>query len=52
MEYETGMGDGDSVTREDALKKLNTRIMAGEGPDVIVLDDMPVDSYIEKKPAS
>lgn len=48
VEYETGMGDGDSVTREDALKKLNTRIMAGEGPDVIVLDDMPVDSYIEK----
>ena len=48
VEYEVGMGEGDSVTREDALKKLNTRIMAGEGPDVIILDDMPVDSYIEK----
>lgn len=48
VEYEVGMGDGSSVTREDALKSLNTRIMAGEGPDVLILDNMPVDSYIEK----
>lgn len=45
-QYETGM-DG-SVTRDDALKNLNTKIMAGEGPDVIILDDMPLASYIEK----
>ncbi len=48
IEYEVGMGDDNSVTREDALKKLNTQIMAGEGPDLLVLDNMPVDSYIEK----
>ena len=48
VKYETGMGDDSSVTKEDALKSLNTRIMAGEGPDVLVLDDMPMDSYIEK----
>ena len=48
VEYEIGMGEDSSVTREDALKKLNTRIMAGEGPDVLILDDMPLDSYIEK----
>lgn len=47
VEYEVGMADG-SVTREDALKTLNTKIMAGEGPDVLILDDMPLDSYIEK----
>lgn len=46
--YETGMTEGDSVTREDALKTLNTKIMAGEGPDVLVLDRMPLASYIEK----
>lgn len=48
VEYEIGMEDGVSVTRDDVLKKLNTKIMAGEGPDVLVLDNMPLDSYIEK----
>ena len=46
--YEVGMGKDNSITRDDALKKLNTQIMAGEGPDILILDDMPVDSYIEK----
>ncbi|MCM1136652.1 MAG: extracellular solute-binding protein [Clostridium sp.] len=48
VEYEVGIETDSSVTRDDALKKLNTQIMAGEGPDVLVLDDMPIDSYIEK----
>lgn len=48
ISYRIGMGDDDSVTREDAIKKLNTEIMAGEGPDLIVMDDMPLDSYVEK----
>lgn len=48
VEYEIGIEEGSSVTREDALKKLNTEIMAGNGPDLLILDDMPVDSYVEK----
>lgn len=32
----------------DAIKRLNTEIMAGKGPDVIILDGLPKDSYIEK----
>lgn len=48
VSYNIGMSDGDSVTREDALKKLNTEIMAGEGPDLLVLDELPFDSYIDK----
>ncbi len=47
VEYEIGLA-GNSMTREDAIKNLNTRIMAGKGPDVLVLDNMPMDSYIEK----
>lgn len=43
-----GMSGDDGVTAEDAIKKLNTEIMAGNGPDVLVLDGLPVDSYIEK----
>lgn len=48
VEYELGMEEDGSATRDDALKKLNTEIMAGEGPDLLILDDMPADSYIEK----
>ena len=48
VDYEIGMAEGDAVTREDALKKLNTQIMAGEGPDVLMMDGLPMDSYIEK----
>lgn len=48
VEYEVGMEEGGGVTREDALKKLNTEIMAGQGPDVLVLDGLPIDSYIRK----
>ena len=37
-----------SGSREDALTQLNTQLLAGGGPDVIVLDDMPVQSMIDK----
>lgn len=48
VEYEVGMKEGSSVTREDALKSLNTKMMADDGPDVLILDSLPVDSYMEK----
>lgn len=47
VNYEIGMEEL-SVTREDALKNLNTQLLAGEGPDVLILDGLPLDSYIEK----
>ena len=47
VEYEIGL-EGNTMTREDAIKNLNTRIMAGKGPDVLVLDNLPLASYIEK----
>lgn len=48
VRYEVGMDGEDGMTKEDAVKKLNTRILSGEGPDVIILDGLPVDAYIEK----
>ncbi|MDE7275308.1 MAG: extracellular solute-binding protein [Lachnospiraceae bacterium] len=48
VEYEIGIEEGSSVTREDALKILNTKMMADDGPDVLILDGMPVDYYMEK----
>ncbi len=47
LDYEVGLSS-ESVTRDDALKKLNTQIMAGQGPDLLIVDGMPLDSYIEK----
>ncbi len=37
-----------SGNRSDALTQLNTQLLAGAGPDVLIVDDMPVDSLIEK----
>ncbi|MEG1516207.1 MAG: hypothetical protein RSD95_15075, partial [Clostridia bacterium] len=39
---------GTAITRDDAIRTLNTEILAGRGPDVIVLDGLPVQSYIDK----
>lgn len=33
---------------EDALRTLNTELLAGKGPDIIILDNMPFESYIDK----
>lgn len=49
VNLQIGLSDEDSgVTLEDSLKALSTEILAGNGPDVLILDDMPVQSYIEK----
>lgn len=48
VRYEVGLSGTDAKAREDAIKKLNTELMAGKGPDVIILDELPVKSYEEK----
>lgn len=48
VRYEVGLSSTDAKAREDAIKKLNTELMAGKGPDVIILDELPVKSYEEK----
>ena len=39
LNYETGMSEEDAVTSTDALKNLNTEIMAGNGPDVLIMTE-------------
>ncbi len=46
--YETGEGADGSVTTADRIRALNTRIFAGDGPDILLMDGMSVDSYFEK----
>ena len=48
LNIEVGITDGSAVTNTDALKNLNTEIMAGNGPDVLILDGIPEDTYVEK----
>ncbi len=48
VNLEIGMTGSDAVTASDALRTLNTEIMAGSGPDVLILDGMPMESYMEK----
>lgn len=48
VQYEVGVTGEGGQTREDVLKNLATAIAAGEGPDVLVMDGIPYDSYVEK----
>lgn len=48
VRLETGLSGEDGVTERDAILNLNTRLLAGEGPDLLLLDRMPADSYVEK----
>ncbi len=48
VRYETGMDGDNAFSKEDALKNLNTRLLAGEAPDVIMLDDMDIEQCADK----
>ena len=46
--YEYAVESDGSGNPEDAIDTLNTQLLNKEGPDVLLLDDLPVDSYIER----
>ena len=48
INYTVGYTGVDGFSVSDAIRKLNTEIMAGEGPDIIVLDNLPAEEYISK----
>ncbi len=48
INVQVGLTGEEGITREDAIKALNTAILAGEGPDIMVLDGLPIDTYMEK----
>lgn len=48
VNYQVAMSEENGTTVSDALKTLTTEIMAGKGPDLMLLDGMPVKTYIEK----
>ncbi|MGL4345920.1 MAG: ABC transporter substrate-binding protein [Cellulosilyticaceae bacterium] len=48
VNLQIGMSEGDGVTKSDAIRSLNTELLAGKGPDILILDGLPIDSYIAK----
>ncbi len=46
--YETGEGAEGATLASDRVRALNTRILSGDGPDILILDGLPAQSYIEK----
>lgn len=37
-----------TITLKDQINSLNTELLAGRGADILVLDGMPIESYIDK----
>jgi len=48
VEYQVGMDGSGGITAADTMRTLSTELLAGNGPDVLVMDDMDVDGYIKK----
>ena len=48
VRYTVALGEDSAQTVSDAVRTLNTELLAGKGPDVLVLDSLPVASYMEK----
>ena len=47
--YTYGIKDPEAtVTLQDQINALNTELLSNKGADIIVLDGLPIDSYIEK----
>lgn len=48
VRFEQGLTGEDGVTQSDALKTLNTEIMAGKGPDILLLNEIDYEKYEDK----
>ena len=44
VELRVGMEDEAALTRTDAIKQLNTELMSGSGPDLIIMDGLSVEN--------
>ncbi len=48
VEVEVLLAEGSGMTVSDAIKSMNTELLAGKGADVYILDGMPLKSLSEK----
>ena len=45
ISYEIALSGDTAVSASDAIRTLNTRLLSGSGPDILILDGAPIDSY-------
>jgi hypothetical protein len=43
--YEIALGASGGVSSSDAIRTLNTQLLSGRGPDILILDGTPVENY-------
>ena len=48
VDLEIGLSGQDGLTEADAIRTLNTEILAGNSPDLIRLDGFEISTYLEK----
>ncbi|MBS5064362.1 MAG: hypothetical protein KHZ58_11345 [Hungatella hathewayi] len=48
VEFRAAIQDDSGAMTEEVIRSLNTELLNGKGADVLILDGLPVDSYIEK----
>ncbi|MCH5296713.1 MAG: carbohydrate ABC transporter substrate-binding protein [Ruminococcus sp.] len=49
VNYEIGTGEDGAITVKDAISNLNTKLLANDGPDIIMLDQISIDTYINNE---
>lgn len=48
IEYRTAESEEGAVTLTDSIRSLNTELIGGKGADILLLDGLPMDAYVEK----
>jgi hypothetical protein len=48
IHYEIALDGDGAASASDAIRTLNTRLLSGDGPDVLILDNTPVESYAQR----
>lgn len=48
VEFRIALQEGQESMKEDVIRSLNTELLSGKGADVLVLDGLPAESYIQK----
>ena len=46
--FRYGLTEDMGLTQADVVRILNAELLAGKGPDILLLDGLPVESYIQK----
>lgn len=48
VDFQYGLSGDAAPSVSDLTRTLNTELLGGKGPDILLLDGLPVESYIEK----